>query len=173
MPVQSNASDIIFDFNSSSNLTNWYVIDDRVMGGLSQGGLYINKEGKGVYHGDVTTANNGGFSSLRYRFNKRSAESFNGVKLHIKGDGKVYQFRIKSNRTQRYSYVCYFETTGSWETIVIPFSKFSPRYRGYPMHKSNYPGITIEEVGILIGNKVKESFQLEIETIRLVNLPEY
>jgi NADH dehydrogenase [ubiquinone] 1 alpha subcomplex assembly factor 1 len=87
--------------------------------------------------------------------------------LKLKGDGKSYQFRIKDNSRQRYSYIATFKTSGDWETIKIPLSSFYPGYRGYKLNKPNFSGEVMEEIGILIGNKVKESFALEIEKIYL------
>lgn len=37
------------------------------MGGKSSGDFYINESGNGVFEGFVSLANNGGFSSVRYR----------------------------------------------------------------------------------------------------------
>jgi len=51
----------IFDFTEKSDLTNWYVVVDGVMGGLSQGSFGVNDEGNGVFKGTVSLENNGGF----------------------------------------------------------------------------------------------------------------
>ena len=82
------------------------------MGGLSKGNISLSKEGNALYTGFVTTENNGGFSSLRHAFDKRNIEDYTHIVLHIKGDGKVYQFRIKEDKNQRYSYVKNFKTSG-------------------------------------------------------------
>ena len=59
---------IIFQFELGSSTNGWQIVDDRVMGGRSQGNFSVNSEGFGVFEGYVTTENNGGFSSLRYNF---------------------------------------------------------------------------------------------------------
>ena len=64
----SDSSTTIFDFNSDANVSRWRVVDDVVMGGRSKGNLKINEEGNGEFYGAVSIENNGGFSSLRYRF---------------------------------------------------------------------------------------------------------
>jgi NADH dehydrogenase [ubiquinone] 1 alpha subcomplex assembly factor 1 len=53
---------LLYDFQSDSDLKNWNVVDDRVMGGQSLGNLEINAEGFGRYWGQVSLENNGGFS---------------------------------------------------------------------------------------------------------------
>ena len=79
----------------------------------------------------------------------------------------MYQFRIKDNSRERYSYISSFETSGDWETVKIPLNAFYPSFRGYRLDIPNFSGNYMEEVAILIGNKVKESFALEIEKIYL------
>ena len=91
----SLSSYIIFDFNKNSSINNWLVVDDVVMGGRSTGNFQLSKDGNGVFYGNVSLENNGGFSSVRYRFEKLMLEKFKTIVLKIKGDGKNYQFRIK------------------------------------------------------------------------------
>lgn len=166
--VRNQSDHIIFAFSDTIELSQWRVVDDRVMGGVSQGNIALNKEGDGVYSGDVSTENNGGFSSLRHQFKREDVSDYNQVSLRIKGDGKSFQFRIKSVKDQRYSYVSSFDTSGNWETIVIPLKDFIPQYRGRALDKVNYPGETMEEIAFLIGNKMNETFQLEIKNIVLL-----
>lgn len=157
----------IFDFNKRSNLSDWRVIDDSVMGGLSQGSITLNKDGHAVYSGYVTTENNGGFSSIRYNFGAKDVSEFNFVVLKVKGDGKPYQFRLKQNKYNRYSYINYFNTSGKWQEVKISLKSFYPSFRGYRLNRPNFSGDKIEEIAILIGNKKKEDFQLLIDSIKL------
>ena len=96
---------ILFNFDSDSDLSHWTVVNDVVMGGRSEATFGLNSEGNAVYEGSVSLENNGGFSSLRYRFGKTIIEHYKSVELHLKGDGKMYQFRIKTSKMDRHSYV--------------------------------------------------------------------
>ena len=78
---------ILFDFNTKSNISNWRVVDDVVMGGRSNG---------------------------NFRLNKKNISSFSKIVLKVKGDGKKYQFRIKNKIQDYYSYVIEFETSKNW-----------------------------------------------------------
>ena len=91
-------SQLIFDFNHNSNITGWKVIDDVVMGGRSNGKFKMDSDGNGVFFGEVSLDNNGGFSSVRYQFEKVNTTKDSKVLIRLKGDGKEYQFRVKSNR---------------------------------------------------------------------------
>lgn len=158
---------IIYDFQKDAPTTNWRVVDDGVMGGLSQGKLKVDNEGNGLYSGTVSTENNGGFSSLRYRFDAIEASEDQSIVLRIKGDGKKYQFRVKDKVNQYYSYIYTFQTSGEWQTVKIPLAEMYPSYRGRKLNTPNFKHSQIEEVAFLIGNKKAESFELIIDKIEL------
>ena len=157
----------LFDFNFESNIRNWKIVDDVVMGGRSNGNFKINDTGYGVFSGDVSLKNNGGFSSVRYNFNTLSSSNFKSFQLRIKGDGNPFQFRVKSSNRQRFSYIYTFNTSGDWETISIPFNKMEPAFRGYKLDQPNFDGVQMEEIAFLIGNKKEQSFKLFIDSIIL------
>jgi hypothetical protein len=157
----------IFQFSSKSDINNWRVIDDVVMGGKSSGNFLINKEGYGDYHGIVSLENNGGFSSLRHDFDTVKVENFSKIILRIKGDGKDYQFRIKDKQSNYYSYIYTFSTDKNWQTITIPIKEMYPAFRGRKLNIGNFNADTIEQLAFLIGNKKNEKFQLLIKGIYL------
>lgn len=158
---------LLFDFTKTSDLSNWNVVDDVVMGGRSNGHFEINKEGNGVFYGNVSLENYGGFSSVRYRMGRQVVDSFKYCKIRLKGDGKRYQFRVKSDQYDRHSYIQYFETSGDWETIEIPLAEMYPTFRGRRLDMPNYPSIHLEEMAFLIANKKAEPFQIELDWITL------
>lgn len=158
---------ILFDFNSSCDISNWTIVDDGVMGGRSNGNFKLNEDGYGVFSGYISLENNGGFSSLRYDTKTLDVSNYTKAILTIKGDGKVYQFRVKSNNKDYASYIYEFKTTEDWMTVEVPFEKMIPQFRGKKLNMPNYEGGTIEEVTFLIGNKKEESFKLLIDKIEL------
>lgn len=165
--ISQDSNKIIIDFQKRQTMKDWYVVNDGVMGGLSKGTFTLNTEGNAMFEGNVTTENNGGFTSVRYPFKTKEVSDYVSVKIKLKGDGKRYEFRIKDDENERFSYIQYFETSGEWETISIPLSSFYPSYRGQKLNKPNYIGQKMEEVTFLIGNGKKQSFSLEIEKIYL------
>lgn len=157
----------LFDFNTTSDTANWHIVDDVVMGGKSNGNFELDAQGYGVFEGDVSTENNGGFSMVQYPFETKKVTNFTKVSMRLKGDGKSYQFRIKSNVKDSFSYVVSFETSGDWETIEIPFNSMYPAFRGRKLNAANYPGEQMELIAFLIGNKKAESFMLMFDAIVL------
>ncbi len=163
----SMQQNVLFDFHENADISNWYVVDDGVMGGKSAGTFCLGAHGHGVYSGKVSLENNGGFSSVRHRFDRTSVSAFSMFVLRIKGDGKAYQFRVKTASGDYYSYIGKFSTKGDWETIKIPFATMYPAFRGRTLDQPNFPGKEFQEIAFLIGNKKAEDFQLIIDTIAL------
>jgi len=157
----------LFEFNKDADLSDWYVMDDVVMGGRSDGNLKINEEGHGIFFGDVSLENNGGFSSIQYKFDTKLVYRYKICKIRLKGDGKSYQFRMKSNDFDRHSYISHFETSGEWETIEIPMADMYPSFRGRKLDLPNYSGKKLSQISFLISNKKAEAFELELDWIEL------
>ena len=156
---------VIFDFTKEADLKNWYVINDTVMGGVSTGKMGKDSAGKGLFEGHVSMDNNGGFTSVKYDAGKIKLQGYSKFLIVLKGDGKAYQFRVKTNSKDYYAYVYSFETTGNWQTIEIPFSSMVPSFRGQLLNMANFSGDYMEEIGILIGNKIAEDFKMAIDNI--------
>lgn len=158
---------LIFDFSKNSNVQNWRIVDDVVMGGVSSGSFKLSPEGHGLFEGRVSLENNGGFSSVRYGFEKISIGANSKVVIKLKGDGKSYELRIKDDSSTRYSYVAPFATSGEWQEIMVPLSAMYPSFRGRKLDIPNFSHRQIEEVVFLIGNKKNEEFRLLIDKITI------
>ena len=157
----------IFDFKTNSDLRNWQIVNDGVMGGTSKSKFYLNSQSHGCFEGTVSLENNGGFCSVRYGFNSIALNKNKIICLRIKGDGKNYQFRVKSNKNDAHSYIYPFRTSGDWQNIEIPIIEFYPSFRGRKLDIPNYDGSRLEEIAFLIGNKKAENFQLLIDRIEV------
>ena len=160
-------SKIIFDFNKDSSIKKWRIVNDGVMGGLSVGSFTLSPDGHGLFEGEISLENNGGFSSVRYRFDKLQVTKDSYIGIQLKGDGKDYQFRVKDNAGNYYSYITTFPTTGEWEEIKILLRDMYPSFRGRKLDQPNFSKDHIEEIVFLIGNKRTEHFKLLIDKIAL------
>ncbi|MFC5626624.1 CIA30 family protein [Algoriphagus winogradskyi] len=158
---------VLYQFTKNSPTSDWRIVDDVVMGGRSSGDFHINESGNGVFEGVVSLANNGGFSSVRYR-ETFQIQSHTTIKIHLKGDGSPYQFRVKASVSDRHSYISQFETSGEWETIEIDLADMYPAFRGRKLSIPNFDKEQIEELAFLIGNKKEQKFHLELKSIELI-----
>ncbi|KAK9153080.1 hypothetical protein Sjap_000560 [Stephania japonica] len=117
----------------------WGALDDVVMGGVSEGFFQIDPMGDenggptGVFKGFVSTANNGGFSSIRTRnFSvPENLSAYDGLELCVKGDGRRYKLIVRiSPEWDTLGYTAIFDTTkDQWQSIHIPFSTLKPIFR--------------------------------------------
>ena len=160
------SQNIVYNFENDLTLNEWIIINDDVMGGISKSKLKINKDGHGVFSGRISTAFNGGFASVRYNCSRIYTNN-NFIKLKIKGDKKKYQFRIKANTNDYYSYLFPFETSGEWEEIIIPLNEMYPSFRGRRLNFENFNNDYFEQITFIIGNKKNESFNLVIDSITI------
>jgi len=106
---------LLFDFSETNDWSKWEVENDVVMGGNSTSKLESTKDGNAVFKGTVSLENNGGFASLQYHFPTKNIKGYKTALISLKGDGKTYQFRMKSNLKDRASYIYSFKTSGEWE----------------------------------------------------------
>lgn len=157
----------IYDFTTSQDLKDWQIVNDGVMGGLSQSSISLGEEGNAVFAGNVSLENNGGFASVRHETNISNVQNYSHVNLRVKGKPSTYQFRIKKSQNDSHSYIQEFKVTSEWQTIQLKLSSFYPRFRGRSLNLSDFEADVIREVAILIGNGKKEEFKLEIDKIYL------
>ena len=153
-------SPVIFDFNIKSDIRKWIIVDDVVMGGRSSGNFRLNDDGHGVFEGEISLENNGGFSSVRYNCEKILLEGKTQVNIKLLGDGKQYQFRINSNNGDYYSYIIPFSTSGEWEEIEIQLKDMYPSFRGRRLDLPNFSEDYFEGITFLIGNKKMKNLNL-------------
>jgi len=158
---------IIFDFSENTDLSQWEIVNDVVMGGQSKSALTIDVDGNGLFSGTVSLENNGGFCSVRCSLDTINVEEFEKIAFRVKGDGKRYQVRVKARSSDFYSYIAYFNTTGEWQTVEVALNEMYPSVRGRRLNGPNFKKESIEEMSFLIGNSRNESFQLLIDKIML------
>ena len=164
-PFKNN--NMIFNFSSDNSLKNWSIVDDDVMGGISSSNIVLNKNGMGLFSGHVSTKNNGGFSSLRHQFKLVDISNYKSFVIRVKGDGKNYQFRVKSNLNEYHSYKYEFKTNNTWQNIEIQFNQLQPTYRGRMLNMPSFSNVSLQEICFLISNKKEEDFSLEINYVKI------
>lgn len=158
----------IFNFSTESEIDKWQIVNDGVMGGLSNSSIQLTDKGHGKFAGHVTLENNGGFASVRLPTDIEVKNDQLEIFLKLKGDGKTYQCRLKGDRNQSESCVHEFKTCGEWQTIKLKLKDFYPQYRGRKLNGSNFNFENIKLFGFLISNKKEEDFELLIDSIDLL-----
>lgn len=160
---------LLLNFAEIKNMDDWRIVNDGVMGGLSKSKFMLSDSNTAIFSGNVTLENNGGFASTRTRSMQFQLDGFKGIRIRVKGDGKTYQFRLRTNdRIDGVSYRHHFETKlNQWQTISLPFNKFVPVFRGRVLRDVEpISPKDIQQLGILISDNQTGEFQLEIQWIK-------
>jgi NADH dehydrogenase [ubiquinone] 1 alpha subcomplex assembly factor 1 len=156
----------LFEFQSQEKP--WPNVDDVVMGGVSSSRMRI-EDSTAIFEGKLSLENNGGFASVRSNSVIQDLTGFNAVRLRVRGDGKRYQFRIRSSQSfDGASYQMTFETEkGIWKEVELSFSDFVAAFRGRVLpDEPPIDASRISAFGFLIADKQEGPFRLEIDWIQ-------
>jgi uncharacterized protein YbjT (DUF2867 family) len=173
---------LIFDFTQASAelKTYWGALDDVVMGGVSSSNM-VFIENTALFTGNVSTANSGGFASIRSKnfdppFN---LSGYTGVELRVKGDGQRYKLFLRTDdKWDGLGYSYSFDTVANtWIDVRIPFADLIPVFRAKVVKDA--PAINTSRVcswqlmlskfeydGALNPKFSPGGFSLEVETIK-------
>lgn len=179
---QTEASSVLMDFSQPSpmGIAAWGALDDGVMGGVSQSGAYPG-DGALVFSGTVSTANSGGFSSIRTRNFERPLDcsGWDGIEVQVRGDGNRYKlFARGEERWDGVAHAQSFDTqAGEWLTVRLPFSDFCAVFRAKtvpdrPLDRSQIYALQLmlskfEYDGLLNPHFTPGPFLLEVRAIAL------
>jgi monofunctional biosynthetic peptidoglycan transglycosylase len=157
----------MFDFREDST-SDWIIVNDGVMGGLSQSEFTGSGEGYATFQGTMSLENNGGFASVRALVPSVLPSATTTVTLRVRGDGRTYQVRFRTDRRfDGIAYMAEFSTVvGEWLTIELPISEFRPTFRGWtpPDAPPLVPG-EIRQVGLMVADKKAGPFRLDVQSI--------
>jgi monofunctional biosynthetic peptidoglycan transglycosylase len=155
----------IIDFSRGD--ATWPHINDGVMGGVSSGGMSPG-DGYATFQGTVSFENNGGFSSVRSQFVVHDLSMYEGLVLRVRGDGKRYGFRLKTDTSwDGVSYQVQIEPpAGEWTEISAPFTDFIPVYRGRVVR--DHPPLDPSRIATfgLIISRQEGPFRIDIATVK-------
>ena len=154
-------------FNGDSTDFGWYVQNDNVMGGKSEGGFDI-AQGELFFSGNTNT-DGGGFSSIRTRSLTLDLSAYTGIRVKVKADGRRYTWGVQTDarwRGRRVNYWADFETmVGETQTIDIPFTKFFPQFRGFKLDGPEIDTSQIKEFALYQYDKTDGPFAMNLISV--------
>jgi NADH dehydrogenase [ubiquinone] 1 alpha subcomplex assembly factor 1 len=158
---------LLTDFTSTSSDLGWYVVNDNVMGGRSEGDFEL-EQAELSFTGRTNT-NGGGFSSIRTKPLQLELSNHAGIQLHVRGDGRRYTWRLTTTarwRGRQVSYWADFETrNGTWSTVKIPFSSFIPKFRGTQLDGPALDPGQITGMGLMIYDNQDGPFDFHLASV--------
>ena len=165
----------LLDSSVKFSSLNWNIVNDTVMGGRSSSRWLSNSSSTSTFEGFLSLQNNGGFASVRHDLEKIDLTNTEGIYLKVKGDGRKYQFRIRSKASRWANYSQEFKTKeGIDQTFYLPYKDFKAGWRGRSL--TDLPILTsrdIKGIGFFLGDKIEGKFKLEVTDIAATTQKSY
>lgn len=159
------------DFGKQKDGRNWQVVNDGVMGGLSQGNAELT-DNSILFKGKVSLDNNGGFSSLRSNFSRKKLSSYEQVKIRYRSEGISLAMTLSVSRAW---YVPNYKTSlsstdGEWKTLTLNLKDFRKHYIGRPMNETLNSNALSEVIrlGFITDEKKYGDFEFELDYIEFM-----
>lgn len=161
---------LIFDFGEGKEFGRWSIINDGVMGGLSQSQAKLDKDAV-LFSGNVSLKNNGGFVSLR-----------GPLGVYDLSDFRFCEIRFKSNTDRKFELLIEKDTpfylpkyrakfgskSQDWVTLTIPLKDLEISRMGATISQGIDPQNLkdIQRIGFILSDKQEGSFQLWIDYLK-------
>jgi len=161
---------LLFDFGVGKDFGKWSIVNDGVMGGLSQSKARLDADAL-LFTGNVSLQNNGGFVSLRSPMGKYDLSAYNYFEIRFRSDtSRKFEILIEKDTP---FYLPKFRAkfgAGSkdWETITIPIRDFEISKMGSTIQQGIDPARLqdIQRIGFILADKQEGSFQLWIDYLK-------
>ena len=158
---------ILSEFTGDSPDLGWYIQNDNVMGGQSQGRFKV-ASGELIFSGNTNT-DGGGFSSIRTHPLQLDLSDRSGIRVRVKGDGRRYTWHLQTDARWRGRSVNYWaDFNTSMDEVVsvdIPFTSFVPQFRGFKLDGPKLNTRQITQLGLYIYDKNDGPFELVLLSV--------
>jgi NADH dehydrogenase [ubiquinone] 1 alpha subcomplex assembly factor 1 len=145
------------DFTNPKTMRDCWVVNDGVMGGISQSTLRQDTQGM-YFEGLVSLENNGGFASMRS--SAQFPAGTQALELLAKGDGKQYKLVLRTAIAPQVSYTADFIAEPIWQTHQFNLNQFKST--------STLSFADAIEFGILISNNQAGRFAIQLKTLQSI-----
>ncbi len=161
----------IIDFGDSKDGDSWRIVNDGVMGGLSQSNAILT-DNSVKFSGKVSLENNGGFASIRTLIPEQSLASCKTVTIRYKSNSLTRTFGLSLKNSQRY-YIPYYKhifspKTKDWQELKVNLTDFK-HYKISQVIGHSMPSKALDDVyniAIIISDKISGPFDIEIDYIK-------
>ncbi|MFY0592027.1 CIA30 family protein [Roseivirga sp.] len=175
LAIFSTPEEMVFDFGKGKSGENWAVVNDGVMGGLSNGKAVLTDDSM-VFSGTVSLENNGGFTSLRAPYARYDLSVYDQVEIKYKSSGldcalNVYQYQ----RFWRPNFKMPIASSNDeWKTISININELKEYRMGRVTGRTMSEGAAKNTIrlGFITDSKKEGSFKLEVAYIKFSTISE-
>ncbi|MEL6687377.1 MAG: CIA30 family protein [Pseudomonadota bacterium] len=153
------------DFFDPAMVEPWRIVNDGVMGGLSQGTRF-HEDRQMVFTGNINT-NGGGFSSLRARIAPRPLAGTTGFNLKVRSEGRPYRMTFRTSERWRGRSVSYQapiprSNETEWTEVRVSFEDMETSVFGRSVRAAPFDPSDVREIGIILADGRDGPFRLEI-----------
>lgn len=135
--------------------TSWRLVTDRVMGGVSSGGLertVVAGRPALRMRGEVSLENDGGFVQMALDLaddGLLDAHVHDRIELEVFGHGETYGVHLRTDRVTRpwQSWRQSFVAEPAWRTVVLPLACFAPHRIEAPLDRRRLRRIGLVAIG--------------------------
>lgn len=159
-------SPLKIDFNTKE-VQQWYVVNDGVMGGLSEGKVTKINEGFRFF-GTVSLDNNGGFTSYRSPNRAYTLEGFEEVVVRYRSEGVGQALQLSvDNRFYIPNYKIDLPKSEEWATKVFTLAEVKQYRLGNPTgaYLNEAALSEVIRLSFITGEKKAGEFLLEVDYI--------
>ena len=156
----------MLDFTNPLTVNEMWVVNDGVMGGVSQSRVSLDSEGA-LFEGIVSLDNGGGFASVRSPITIPVGSS--ALNVMLRGDEKIYKLVLRTDSSPRSPlYQAEFFATRDWKIHRFLPSDFKASFRGRPVDAPELVFSAVHEIGILIANQQSGTFRLQLRNVQFI-----
>jgi len=135
--------------------SDWRLVTDTVMGGVSHGQLAVEEiDGRSCLRlrGEVRVENNGGFIQAALDLETmqvRDASAFDGVFMDVYGNGETYNLHLRQDDMWLpwQAFRTSFTATPGWQTHYLPFAQFQPYKTSAGLKRDRLKRIGVVAIG--------------------------
>lgn len=154
------------DFDGASNMR-WYVVNDGVMGGLSNASVSIS-DGTLTHSGELVTRG-GGFSYVGTRLLNGALVGYSSLRVRLNTSGRTYAANFADARTWRVTHQVLIPETANnaWQEVTISFDDTVPTIFSRQVDSEGFDAREVEELAFILSDGIDGPFQTRIDWIKL------
>lgn len=164
--VQQPECVVLDDFTGRSNLR-WYTVNDRVMGGLSDGFASIENDAL-IHSGEIVTRG-GGFSYVGTRLPDDVLVGYSRLQVRLNTYGRQYRVNFADSRSWRLTHQAPIPSGSNdqWQEIFVEFSDTVPTIFSRQVNSEPFAAGAVEELAFILSDGVDGTFRAEIDWIKV------
>ncbi len=151
--------------------TDWFIVNDGVMGGRSNGLLSVS--GSSLAFSGTVVTEGGGFTSVRYRLDGSEMTGSTHLSMRVRADDRVYGVTLEDEAEvggRSVSHRADIDTNSTvdddgWMIATVDYAVLTPSVFGRQVDAPPFNPAAAQELGIIIADGLDGDFSMEVDWI--------